>query len=145
MHWHELYGADTRPTEKNIAEYVHSPLWDGVVGYAVADHKAKLQLDYSKCKMDGGLFMGWNLKLKKSGKNLCTIYPKQGYYLALITVAAKHVDEASILIKGTSDYTRNLFHKTKTHSHYGKMLCLEVRSPEIAEDLKMLIDLRATG
>lgn len=145
MQWHELYDQDNEPTDSTIAEYVHSPLWDDVIGYAITTHKAKLKLDYSKCKMDDKMFMGWNLKLKKSGKNLCTLYPKQGYYLALITIAAKHVDEASILIKKASGYTQDLFHKIETHPHYGKMLCLEVRNPEIAEDLKVLIDLRAKG
>jgi hypothetical protein len=44
----------------------------------------KPKLSYSGCSMDGGAWKGWNVKYKKSGKVLCSLYPKQGYFLALV-------------------------------------------------------------
>ena len=46
-------------------------------------------LSYSNCAMDKGIWKGWNVKYKKSGKALCTLYPKQGYFQALVVIGAK--------------------------------------------------------
>lgn len=144
MQWFEMYDGSCEPSSEDVLGFVDTALWDELVQYAVDAFKARPVLEYSKCKMDDGLFLGWNLKLKKSGKNLCTLYPKQGYYLALITVAAKDTDEADIMAQDFCPSTKELYDKVETHAHYGKMLCLEVRSAEVLGDLKRLVALRAT-
>ena len=42
------------------------------------------KIAYSNCAMDNNVWRGWNIKYQKSGKSLCTIYPQQGYFLALV-------------------------------------------------------------
>ena len=59
--------------------------------------------------MDGGYWKGWNVKYKKSGKSLCTLYPKQGYILALMPVGLREMNEAELLMPSCTQYTRTLF------------------------------------
>jgi AraC family transcriptional regulator len=39
--------------------------------------------------MDGGAWKGWNVKYRKGGRALCSLYPKQGYFLALVPYEGK--------------------------------------------------------
>lgn len=92
--------------------------------------------------MDGGAWKGWNVKYKKSGKSLCTLYPKQGFFLSLITIAEKDAVEADLLIPLCCDYVKALYNRAEFGKNYGKMLGIEVTNEEILRDMKELIALR---
>ena len=73
---------------------------------------------------------------------MCTLYPKQGYFVALIAVGAKEIDEADLLIPFCEGYTQKLYSRTE-YGTAGKSLAFEVTSEEILFDEKRLIALRA--
>jgi hypothetical protein len=68
MQWSEMFGKEHEPSEEQIAEYINSPLWGGLTDYMQQNYKAKPKIEYSACAMDGGVWKGWNIKYKKSGK-----------------------------------------------------------------------------
>ena len=86
--------------------------------------------------------MGWNVKYKKSGKSLCTLYPKHGYFLSLITISENNAVEADLLISHCCDYVKDLYNRVEFKNHYGKMMGIEVTSEDILRDMKELIALR---
>jgi hypothetical protein len=47
--------------------------------------------------MDNNIWRGWNIKYQKSGKSICTIYPQQGYFLALVPGKSFEVRNKNIL------------------------------------------------
>ncbi len=86
--------------------------------------------------------MGWNVKYRKGGKALCSLYPKQSYFAALIAVGEKEKAEAEQLMPHCDAYTRELYAKTKPGAA-GKSLGVEVTSESILRDVKALIAIRA--
>lgn len=141
VHWNEQFDQDHQPTLDQVTDFIDSPLWVDLTTCLQETYKAKQILSYSKCAMDSGNWMGWNIKFKKSGKILCTVYPKQGYLMVLIPVSNKNLAEADLLTKAFSDYTKDIYQNTPSH-HMGKSLALEVTDAAILDDLKELITLR---
>jgi AraC family transcriptional regulator len=92
--------------------------------------------------MQKGFWKGWNVKYKKGGKSLCTLYPKQGYFISLVVVGAKESAEAEMLIPMCDEYTQELYSQT-TFATGGKWLMIEVRNENILRDVITLIALRA--
>ncbi len=92
--------------------------------------------------MDSGYWMGWNVKYRKGGRALCTLYPKQDYFAALIAVGEKDRPEAELMMPHCDAYTRELYAKTNPGAT-GKSLGIEVTSESILRDVKALIAIRA--
>ncbi len=142
MRWSELYGKDIEPTLAQISEFAATPLWDDLAEHLRTAYNAAPKLFYSGCSMDGGYWMGWNVKYGKSGKALCSLYPKQGYFAALIAVGEKEKAEAELMMPHCDAYTRELYASTKAGAA-GKSLGVEVTSESILRDVKALIAIRA--
>lgn len=141
MQWYELFGSGQAPSEQEITQYVDNPLWDDLAGYLRQAYRAAPALSYSQCSMEGGAWKGWNVKYKKGGKTLCSLYPKQGYYVALIAIGAKESAGAELLIPLCGEHTRDVYRRAKS-SAMGKSLALEVRDAATLRDVKELIALR---
>jgi len=139
--WNDLYDREHEPSEEQIKEYVNTPLFEELDGYLRQTYKVKPKVAYSGCKMDGGAWQGWNIKYQKSGKSLCTVYPKQGYILVLLAVGAKEMTEAELLMPMCSQYTQELFEVDAVGG--AKYLGFEARSEAVVQDIKNLIDIRA--
>ena len=140
--WNELFNKENEPSDSQIKEFVGTPLWDELDDHLQQTYAVKPQLSYSNCAMDKGFWKGWNVKYKKSGKALCTLYPKQGYFMALIPVGAKEIAQADLLISLCDEYTQNLYNTAKMGT-FGKSLAVEVTNENILRDIKNLIALRA--
>ena len=141
MQWNELFDHEHEPSEVQIREFVGTPLFDELDGHLKETYKVKPKLSYSKCGMDGGAWKGWNIKYQKSGKSLCTLYPKQGYLLLLITIGVRGVNEAELLIPLCTEYIQNLWGKNDFHG--SRYLGIELRDKNVLRDVKSLIEIRA--
>ena len=141
MQWHELFDREHEPTEVQIKEYINTPLFGELDEHLRQIYKVKPKLAYSSCGMDAGAWKGWNIKYQKSGKSLCTLYPKQGYPLLLITIGVRGVGEAELLMPMCTEYIQGLFGKGDFHG--SKYLGIELRDESILHDVKNLIEIRA--
>ena len=142
MQWSELYTKENEPSESQIREFVSAPLWDDLDSFLKVEYKIKPKVSYSSCAMDKGMWKGWNVKYKKSGKSLCTLYPKQGYILALVPIGAGEMNEAELLMPLCTQYTQNLFKQQAGSGYKMMMLAFEVKSEDVLRDMKSLIALR---
>lgn len=142
MQWSELFGPEQEPSVKDVREFVGTPLWDDLATSLQQTYGVQPTLFYSGCSMREGFFKGWNVKYRKSGKALCTLYPKQGYFCALIAVGAKEAAAADLLIPLCDAYTQDLYSRTESGAA-GKSLPVEVTDENILRDVKNLIALRA--
>ena len=141
MQWYEMYNREHEPSEAQVQEYIKSPLFDELNSYLKETYKIKPKLSYSNCGMDGGAWKGWNIKYQKSGKSLCTLYPKQEYLQLLVTISARGVDEAALIMPLCTEYIRNLFEQSGFQG--GKYLGIELRDERVLRDVKNLIEIRA--
>jgi len=84
---YEVFTKENEPSEAEIKDFLGTEitaLFCDLDEYLRENYKTKPKLAYSSCAMDNNIWRGWNIKYKKSGKSLCTIYPQQGYFLVLI-------------------------------------------------------------
>ena len=137
MDWNLLYSNVTPPTWEQVTEYIGSPLWAEFNERIQSAYQIKPCMEYSRCSMQAG----WNIKYKKGGKSLCTLYPMQGYFIVLVVVGSRELTEAEFLMPQCSDYVQTVFKNTKTGNGQ-KWLMLDVRDRGIMDDVFRLINLR---
>lgn len=137
MNWNELFSNDKTPTYNDIENFINNPLWIDILNYLETTYKVKPSMSYSKCAAQPG----WNVKFQKSGKSLCTLYPMEGYFIALVVVGAKEETQVELASKSLSPYVSNLYRSTP-FSCGGRWLMIEVKNREALDDVKKLINIR---
>lgn len=137
MTWLEKYGADEQPTYEQMSAYVHNPLWENILSYLKTAYDTQPKQSFSGCSGQPG----WNVKFHKGGKSLCTLYPMEGFFIALVVVGEKEATEAELMLPSCTPYIQDLF------EHAGslmgaKWLMIHVMDEDILSDMKRLIALR---
>lgn len=139
MKWSELYRNDKMPSFEEIEQYIGqaAPLWLELRSYIEKAYQVKPQMTYSKCAAQPG----WNVKYHKSGKSLCTLYPMEGYFIALVVVGAKEEVEVELVLERFTPYIADLYRKT-AFSCGGRWLMIEIKDKSVLDDIKSLIAIR---
>ena len=137
INWNQLYSNEKSPSMEQVAEYINNPLWAEFNSRIQSAYQIEPCMKHSRCSMQPG----WNIKYKKGGKSLCTLYPMQGYFIALVVVGSHELTEAEFLMPQCSDYVQTVFKNTKTGNGQ-KWLMLEVRDSGIMDDVFSLINLK---
>ena len=137
MDWNMLYSNEKSPSPEQVTEYINNPLWTDFNNRIQSAYRIRHCMEHSRCSMQAG----WNIKYKKGGKSLCTLYPMQGYFIALVVIGSHELTEAEFLMPQCSDYVQTVFKNTKTGNGQ-KWLMLDVRDRGIMDDVFSLINLR---
>lgn len=137
MEWKNLYGPNTPPTLENISKYINNELWQDLNLLLQITYQIQPKLAYSRCSMQSG----WNVKYQKSGKSLCTLYPMEGYFIALVVIGNKEMEEAEMLMPLCSKYIQTLYQETP-FSAGGRWLMVSVTDHHILNDVIKLIQIR---
>ena len=87
---------------RNFSQQVNSPLFESLCSYLEETYQCKPVVEFSKCSMQ----YGWNIKYKKGGRSLCTLYPQDGSFLALVVIGQREAGEAELLLPEESPITR---------------------------------------
>lgn len=137
--WHELFGIDQMPSAEDIKQYIGQAelLWAELLSYLENTYQVQPKISYSKCPMQPG----WNLKYQKSSKSLCTLYPMEGYFIALVVVGAKEQDEVEMALETFTPYIQKLYRNTSS-SCGGRWLMIEVKEQAVLQDIKYLLATR---
>ena len=137
MNWFERYPKSQQPTLEEIANFIASPLWGELCAWAEKTYQIEPKVEHSTCSGAPG----WNVKYRKGGRALCTLYPDDGQFIAMVSVGVKEAPEAELLLPTCSDYVRELFARTQTFNG-GRWLMIRVTDPAVLEDVKKLVRLR---
>ena len=89
------------PNIPETIELIGNPLFDELYAY--------MNSEYSGDK----ILLGWNVKFKKAGRTLCTIYPRKGFFHMLLVVGRKEKDRTEALMPTLSDEFRKVYSDTK--------------------------------
>ena len=87
------------------------------------------------------MLRGWNVKYKKSGRSLCTLYPEKGTFSVLVVIGERERPEMELLLPTFSEYLQELYRKTQV-SMGQRWLMIDVTDEEILEDVKRCIFVR---
>lgn len=137
MNWNEKFPKGERPDIPQIDAYTASPLWAELREYLETTYVISPVVEHSGC---GGA-PGWNVKYKKSGRALCTLYPADGFFTCLVSIGSREAMEAELLLSACTDYVRELYWNCKPFNG-GRWLMIDVKSPEILADAKAMIGTR---
>lgn len=137
MAWSERFPFSQPPALDEIEEFVESDAWGDLNAYIQSAYAVSPSLEYSKCAMQ----RGWNVKYKKGGRSLCTLYPMDGSFIVLVVIGRREMPEAEQMLPFCSPYVQELYKKTP-FSAGGKWLMIRVSQPGILEDVKKLIGTR---
>lgn len=137
MDWNTVCHREIPPSDRQLDDYIGSPLWHEFNARIQKAYQIEPSMEYSRCSMQPG----WNVKYKKGGKSLCTLYPMSGYFIALVVIGAKEMTEAELMILSCSEYVQGIFRETQAGQGQ-KWLMLDVKDKCTAEDILDLISLR---
>ena len=141
MEWNLLYDSGQEPSNENIKDFIGkaTPLWMELETHLEEIYHVPSKMSYSKCSAQPG----WNVKYQKSGKSLCTLYPMEDFFIALIVIGTKEETEveAAMTLGVFTDYLHELYQRT-SFSCGGRWLMIKVTDKAVLEDVKRLIAMR---
>lgn len=126
------------PDIKDISDFIRNPLFNELCTHLETAYKAKYKIEFSKCSWE----YGWNVKFKKSGKSLCTIYPRENYFTVLVVVGAKEKEEAEQLLPEMTSETQAIYHQTKEGNGQRWLMIDLEDAGDLYNDALKLIELR---
>lgn len=127
------------PSPQTVSEYVRNPLWDNLCAHLEEQYGSKPEITYSGCSMPG-----WNVKYKKAGRALCTLYPMEGFFTALVVIGERERMEAELALCNCTEYLQALYQATAI-SMGQKWLMIDVHEQPVLEDVKVLISIRRSS
>jgi hypothetical protein len=130
MEWNIFYDLNSQPTLDDVGKYVGSELWRNLNSFLEGTYQIRPKFSYSRCSMQPG----WNVKYQKSGKSLCTLYPMEGFFIALVVFGNQESFKVELVLPSFSRYTQSLY-KNTVFSAGGRWLMICVTEPAILDDV----------
>jgi hypothetical protein len=84
---------------------------------------------------------GWNIRYRKSGRTLCSLFPEKGSFSFLIVFGKKEVEKAIGVLDEFSGNIQDIILNTE-QLHDGRWLWIRVHKKEEIEDIKKLIKIK---
>ena len=138
MEWIDLYPNTMQPNDKDISGFIANPLWEKLNEFLKENYSVEPEYSYSRCSAQPG----WNIKYKKASKSLCTLYPMDGYFIALIVVGNKELPEVEMILPTCTKHVQDLFNNADSVGNMGRWLMINVTDEDILEDVENLIQIR---
>lgn len=85
---------------------------------------------------------GWNIKFKRAGRSLCTLYPMEGYFIALVVIGERERAETELMLPSCTEYLQKPYKETKAGMGR-KWLMIHVTDEAVLEDVKKCIAIRS--
>lgn len=136
--WNKM-DRDAIPEANDIGGYIKNPLWDELLDYMSQEYGTVPKFEYSRCA-----WPGWNAKFRKAGRSLCTIYPEEGFFNALIVIGKREKERFEAELLEYSLTTQDVYQNTQ-ESMGQKWMLIAVEDEEAFDELKKLILLRRTS
>jgi len=134
----DLQDRYANPTLDDIGEYIGNPLFRQFCSALKEKYGGREQIDFSACSME----RGWNVKFKKSGKSLCTIYPRASFFTAMVVVGRKEKDAVEAIFPECSPALQEIYRQTReVNGQRWLMIDLE-DADEQYRDVLRLIEIR---
>ena len=105
----DIHNKNYIPALEEMVEYINNPVFLLFCNDVKTKYNCKEQIEFSSCSWE----YGWNVKFKKSGKTLCTIYPRENYFTVLVVVGKKEKDAVKAILQEFNPILRDMKSKHK--------------------------------
>lgn len=134
----DLQDKSTCPTLEEIGEYIRNPVFMLLCSEIKDTYQCSEKIEYSSCSLE----KGWNVKLKKAGRALCTIYPRENYFTVMVVVGRKEKATVEKMLPECTVELQDIYHQTQEwNGQRWLMIDLEVKD-DLYHDLLQLIRIR---
>ncbi len=134
----DLQDKNICPALEDISEYVRNPVFMQFCMEIKNTYQCNEKIEYSSCSWE----RGWNIKFKKAGKTLCTIYPREGYFTVMVVVGTKEKARVEAILPECSADLQSIYDQTK-EGNGQRWLMIDVEDKEsLYDDLLRLIQVR---
>lgn len=126
------------PTVAEISEYVRNPVFTQFCSELRNTYKCKEKIEYSSCSWE----KGWNIKFKKAGKTLCTVYPRETYFTVLVVVGTKERASVEAVLPECTAELSDIYYQTQ-EGNGQRWLMIDLEDKEgLYQDVLRLIEIR---
>lgn len=126
------------PTLEELGEYIRNPLFQKFCSQVKEKYSCVEKIEYSACSME----KGWNIKFRKAGKALCTIYPREGYFTVMVVVGAKQKESVEATLPNCALELRQVYNQAQ-EGNGQRWLMIDLEDPgQLYEDVFRLIKIR---
>ncbi len=134
----DLQDKNICPALEDISEYVRNPVFMQFCMEIKNTYQCNEKIEYSSCSWE----RGWNIKFKKAGKTLCTIYPREGYFTVMVVVGTKEKARVEAILPECSADLQSIYDQTK-EGNGQRWLMIDVEDKEsLYDNLLRLIRIR---
>lgn len=104
----DRYNKDYCPTLEELGDYIGNPLFMQFCSEIKERYGCNEKIEFSSCSME----RGWNIKFKKSGKALCTLYPRESYFTVMVVIGRKEKEQAEAALPGCTAELQEIYSRT---------------------------------
>lgn len=134
----DLLDKNIRPELGEICEYVKNPLFARFCSEIKETYHCVEAIEYSSCSWE----KGWNVKFKKSGKALCTLYLREGFFTAMVVVGRKEQEAVEAALPQATGRLRAVYQQTRACNGQ-RWLMLDLEDQDgLYQDVLRLIQIR---
>lgn len=134
----DLQDKNSCPTLEEIGEYVKNPIFMKFCSEIKNTYGCSEQIEFSSCSME----RGWNVKFKKAGKTLCTIYPRESFCTVMIVVGRKEKESVEAILAQCTVELQHIYYQTQ-EGNGQKWLMVDLEDEgSLYQDLMHLIQIR---
>lgn len=127
------------PTLDEVGAYIQNPVFQEFCTKIKETYKCSEKIEYSCCSMEPG----WNVKFKKYGKSLCTIYPRESYFTVMVVVGRKEKDSVEEILPACTSRLREIYEET-AEGNGQRWLMIDLEDTDsMYQDVLRLIKIRS--
>lgn len=134
----DLRDKNVCPALEEIGQYVGNPVFMQFCLEIMKTYKCTEKIEFSSCSLEPG----WNVKFKKAGKTLCTIYPREQYVTVMVVAGRKEKESVEAILPECTAQLQDVYAQTREgNGQKWLMIDLEDRD-DLYDDLLRLIQIR---
>ncbi len=138
MNMIDLKDKNVVPTLEELGQAVKNPVFLQFCSEIKDTWKCKEAIEYSSCSWEPG----WNVKFRKSGKTLCTIYPRECYFTVMIVINKNQKEAVEEILPGCSPELQERYDQT-TEGNGQRWLMIDLEDKDaLYHDVLSLIQIR---
>lgn len=134
----DIENKSCQPSAAQLDAFVGVPLFGELCRYMASEYQVLYKIEYSGDK----LLLGWNLKFKKAGRTLCTVYPRPGHFFMLLVVGQKEKERVEALLPTLCEEFRSIYRNTREGMGQRWLLLTFSSHTELYEDALKVIRIR---
>lgn len=134
----DMLDKSERPELGELCRYADEPLFERLCGDIKERYGCGERIEFSSCSMKPG----WNVKFKKSGRTLCTVYPAKHSVSVMIIVGRKEKDAVEAILPECGRRLVGIYRGTRELNGQ-RWLMIEPLSGDVYDDILRLIRIRA--